>query len=158
MKPFWDANPVAEMPSEEDGISQEEKWHRNSLIVWGGLRPGGAVTCHLPSSIERWSGTHAGRAACMPNMGILVVWTVEFGYDEWRGGTLCRRCFDKNGRPKTRWMPKGGWFYYRRKPKDEQLLYGGAEEEKRATAVRRILDMPREPIDEGDGVRRIVEV
>lgn len=159
MIPLNDVSPIAAAPSDRDSIIQTDIWHHNSLVAWGGLRPGGAVTCHLPSRIEPWASTMGGRAACMPNMGILCLWTVEFGYDDWTGATLCRRCFDKSGKPKLKWRPEGGWFSYKKKPKEEVLLrHGTPDEERRAIAVGKILNMPREAQDDGDGIRRIVEV
>jgi hypothetical protein len=95
----------------------------------------------------------------MPNMGILCLWTIEFGYDEWTGATLCRRCFDKTGKPKLKWRPEGGWFSYKRKPKEEVLLrHGTPDEERRVIAVSKILNMPREAAPEDAEPRRIVEI
>lgn len=160
MDPFPGTYPDGEMTDGMGLLSLEPSWSPRGLVLWGGLRPGGVVTVHLPQEVKPWLGAYTGKAVCMPNAGFLCAWTFAFGYSDWVGAVLCRRCFDTKNLPKRRHMPQGGWWTFRKYPKEETQAIAGAKS--REVAVRRILSGPAEGYKEEETShahsRRIVEV
>lgn len=145
-------------------IIHVREWTDSVIICWGGLRLGGQVTVHLVSELVPYGGTLGGLAACMPKWGPNVIWTFDFGFKSWEGAILCKNCFEvRKGAvpwaPKTKKMPKEGWFTYGVKPKIE------LKKNKKAAAVEALLAVPPpkavmkliNAVVDGDG-RRIVEI
>lgn len=145
-------------------LIKELSWNGRCLVAWGGLRPGGVVTVHLPKEVYQYETTWGANCNCMPTAGISLTWTFHFGYLEWKGAILCRRCFHhEKSLPKVRAMPEGGWWAYVRKPADERILLNGIpnEELRRETVVKKILNIHFKP--DGDELddnthSRIVEI
>lgn len=152
------------VPDFNGRITTDLVWGDRCIVAWGGLRVGGAVTVHLPKELM-WNGGGGmcATAACMPGAGMQATWTYRFGFTEWDGALLCRRCFaHKTQKPKATYKPENGWWAYIKTPKDETALHHFDDfRERRVRAVNKILALIRydETINsDQDLSNRIVEV
>lgn len=142
-------------------IINELVWNDRCLVAWGGLRPGGVVTVHLPLEIIPAENTYGATSACMPKAGTFCTWTFLFGYTLWAGATLCRNCFDPRSlTPKRKKRPALGFLAYAHVPDDEKAFCTGfqSEADKKEAVIHKILDLHFEPVSRAANQGRIVEV
>jgi hypothetical protein len=144
-------------------IVHELLWSDLSLVAWGGVRPGGIVTVHLPHELFPQPVSWAATINCMPGAGLAMTWSWRFGLLDWQGAILCRRCFDhKRFHPRPKKRPVQGWLTYAHEPPDEASWQTVLDAKRRRELVLNKLlathlILPHDT-DETDFAKRIVEV
>jgi len=85
-------------------------WTSRSVVVWSVWH--GCSTIHLPGEFGPCGATEGAKPACNARMGFLTTWTLRF-LTNGMEVRKCKRCFAKNGAPRRKYRPEGGWWRFK---------------------------------------------